>query len=189
MARILQCFPQPYAFILSRALMISALCTYSILYAYCIQEYIILYSRISTWLSIPTLYSMSYQKRIIDLESQVKSTQYKKLCGSYIKIWNLPNYMKKQNKEHQNARFINEKLKTKSLMFFVSFFSCDLQDFQILIREPQSVGRKLLVLSWLYTIYHLFRIQQSIFVLIFQWQTKVNLQLYWEDRYFHYLLC
>ena len=130
LARILQCFPQPYAFILSRALMISALCTYSILYAYCIQEYIILYSRISTWLSIPTLYSMSYQKRIIDLESQVKSTQYKKLCGSYIKIWNLPNYMKKQNKEHQNARFINEKLKTKSLMFFVSFFSCDLQDFK-----------------------------------------------------------
>ena len=38
--------------------------------------------------------------------------------------------MKKQNKKHQNTRFIDEKLKTKSLMFFVTFFSCDLQDFE-----------------------------------------------------------
>ena len=37
---------------------------------------------------------------------------------------------KKQNKKHQNVRSIDEKLKTKSLMFFVSFFSCDLQDFK-----------------------------------------------------------
>ena len=29
---------------------------------------------------------------------------------------------KKKNKKHQNATFINEKLKTKSMMFFVSFF-------------------------------------------------------------------
>ena len=29
--------------------------------------------------------------------------------------------MKKPNKKHQNARCIDEKLKTKSLMFFVSF--------------------------------------------------------------------
>ena len=35
--------------------------------------------------------------------------------------------MKKQNKKRQNDRFIDEKLKTKSLMFFVSFFLCDLQ--------------------------------------------------------------
>ena len=48
-------------------------------------------------------------------------------CGSH-----LANHMKKQNKtkKHQNARSIGEKLKTKSLMFFVSFFSCDLQDFK-----------------------------------------------------------
>ena len=38
------------------------------------------------------------------------------LCGSHIKIWNLVNHMKIQNKKHQNARFIDEKLKTKSLM-------------------------------------------------------------------------
>ena len=35
--------------------------------------------------------------------------------------------MKKQNKEHQNAKYSGEKLKTKGLMFFVSF---DLQDFK-----------------------------------------------------------
>ena len=37
------------------------------------------------------------------------------------KIEILQNHMKKQNKQHQNDRFIDEKLKTKSLMFFVSF--------------------------------------------------------------------
>ena len=37
---------------------------------------------------------------------------------------------KKRNKKHQNARSIDEKLKTKSLMFFVLFFSWDLQDFK-----------------------------------------------------------
>ena len=51
------------------------------------------------------------------------------LCSSHFKIWNLANHMKKQNKKHQNAICIREKLKTKGLMFFVSFFSCDLQDF------------------------------------------------------------
>ena len=36
--------------------------------------------------------------------------------------------MKKQNKVFQNARFIDEKLKTSGLMFFFLFFLCDLQD-------------------------------------------------------------
>ena len=31
--------------------------------------------------------------------------------------------MNKQNKKHQNARFIDEKLKTKSMIFFVSNFN------------------------------------------------------------------
>jgi len=35
----------------------------------------------------------------------------------------------KNTKKHQNARFVDEKLKAKSLMFFVSFFQFDLQDF------------------------------------------------------------
>ena len=33
--------------------------------------------------------------------------------------------MKKQNKKYQNAKSIGKKLKTKSLMFFVSFILCD----------------------------------------------------------------
>ena len=49
------------------------------------------------------------------------------LCGSRIKIWNLAYHIKKQNKKYQNAKSIGEKLKTKSLVFFVSFFSCDLR--------------------------------------------------------------
>ena len=44
------------------------------------------------------------------------------LCDSHIKIGNLANHMKKQNIKHQNDRFIDEKMKTKCLMFFVSFF-------------------------------------------------------------------
>ena len=38
--------------------------------------------------------------------------------------------MKKQNKKHKNAKSIGEKLKTEGLMFFVSFFSYDFQDFK-----------------------------------------------------------
>ena len=38
--------------------------------------------------------------------------------------------MKKQNKKYQNAKSSGKKLKTKGLMFFVSFFSYDLQDFK-----------------------------------------------------------
>ena len=66
------------------------------------------------------------------------------LSNSLIKIWNLVNQMKKQNKKHQNARSIDEKLKTDVLcfIFFIWFAR-----FQILICEPQSILRKLLVLS------------------------------------------
>ena len=50
------------------------------------------------------------------------------LYGSLIKIKILN--MKKQNKKHQNAKSIGEKQKTMGLMFFVTFVSCDLQDFK-----------------------------------------------------------
>ena len=58
---------------------------------------------------------------------KIKSIQYKKLAPNSLRfIYHPSNHMKKQNKKHQNAKFIDEKLtKTKSLMFFVSF---DLQD-------------------------------------------------------------
>ena len=64
------------------------------------------------------------------------------LCGSHTKIWN--------PSKHQNARSIDERLKSKSLMFFVSFFFTEVARFQILRCEPKSIWRKLLVLSWLY---------------------------------------
>ena len=50
--------------------------------------------------------------------------------------------MKKQNKKHQNARFINEKLNTKSLMCIVSFYSCDLQDFKFQYVNHKAFGHK-----------------------------------------------
>ena len=53
--------------------------------------------------------------------------------------------MKKKAKKHQNAKFIDEKLKTKSLMFFVSFLSWDLQDFKF-----QYVNHKAFGASFLY---------------------------------------
>ena len=45
-------------------------------------------------------------------------------------IWNSKSCKphEKQNKKYQNVRSIGDKLKTKSLVFFVSFFSCDMQD-------------------------------------------------------------
>ena len=44
------------------------------------------------------------------------------LCGSFIKIWNLANQMKKQKKKHQNAKSIGEKLKTKVWCSLFHFF-------------------------------------------------------------------
>ena len=53
--------------------------------------------------------------------------------------------MKEQNKKHQNAQFIDEKLTTKSLMFFVSFFHLIFKisnfncDFQIKITAQENI--------------------------------------------------
>ena len=63
------------------------------------------------------------------------------LCSSLIKIWNLANHMITKQK-YQNTNPIGEKLKIIGLMFFVSFFSCDLQDF--------DVSRKAFGASFLY---------------------------------------
>ena len=53
----------------------------------------------------------------------------------------------KQDIKHKNARSIGKKLKTKSLMFFISFFFLWFVRIQILICEPQNIWHKLLVLS------------------------------------------
>ena len=60
------------------------------------------------------------------------------LFGSHNKIWNLANHQKKQNKKHQNVSFYWWKTETKSLMFFASFFSSDLQDFKFQYVNPKS---------------------------------------------------
>ena len=67
------------------------------------------------------------------------------LCNSHIKIWNLANHMKKQNKKHLNSKSIGENLKTKGLGFFVLLFFMWFS-----ISEPQSIWHKLLILRWLY---------------------------------------
>ena len=56
---------------------------------------------------------------------------------------------KKWNKEHQTLSFQFFINKSSILMFFVLFFMWFAR-FQILICEPQSIWRKILVLSWLY---------------------------------------
>ena len=48
--------------------------------------------------------------------------------------------MKKQNKKHKNYKYIDEKLKTKGLMFFALFFSCDLQDFKFQYVNSKAFG-------------------------------------------------
>ena len=60
--------------------------------------------------------------------AHLKSTQYKKLCGSHIKNLNLANHMKKTKQRTSDFYFV---------------FSCYLW-------ELQSILCKLLVLSWLY---------------------------------------
>ena len=44
------------------------------------------------------------------------------LCGPLIKILNLANHMKKQNKNYQNAKYIGEKLKKGSDVLCFIFF-------------------------------------------------------------------
>ena len=45
------------------------------------------------------------------------------LCISLIKIWNLANHMRKQNKKHLNTRSMAEKLKTKRVWCSLFHFS------------------------------------------------------------------
>ena len=50
--------------------------------------------------------------------------------------------MKKQNRKHQNVRFIDERLKTKSLCFI--FFSCDLRYFKFYYVNCKEFGTSFL---------------------------------------------
>ena len=69
-----------------------------------------------------------FQSTQIGLGGNVSSVQEACAKCFAVHILKCEIHMKKQNKKHKNARSISEKLKTKSLMFSVSFFTCDLQD-------------------------------------------------------------
>ena len=49
-----------------------------------------------------------------------------------------------KTKQKTSKTSIGEKLKTKSLMFFVSFFSCDLQDFKFWYVNRKAFGARFL---------------------------------------------
>ena len=71
------------------------------------------------------------------------------LCGSHIKIWNLANHMKKQNK---NIKMLDLMIKNWKLRVWCSLFHffheiCKISNFNML---PKSIWCKLLVMSWLY---------------------------------------
>ena len=51
-------------------------------------------------------------------------------------------------KNKKTSKSIDEKLKTKSLMFFVYFFSCELQDFKFWYENRKVFGA-----SFLYWVY------------------------------------
>ena len=79
----------------------------------------------------------------------LKSTQYKKLVPNALRFTyqNLKSCKPhgNQNKKHQNAKSIGEKLKTKDLMFFVSFF------FHVISKISSfNVNGKAFVASFLY---------------------------------------
>jgi len=128
---------------------------------------------------------LKIQKKNFFRGNTVKSTHYKKLAAKCFAVDILKfEILKKQNKKHQNARFIDEKLKNKSLMFFVSIFMWFAR-FQILICEPQSIWHKLLVLSWLYAVcFNLlktdFVLKQPILLVFQNKQTKFREKKNWE---------
>ena len=69
--------------------------------------------------------------------------------------------MKKQNKKLQNTKSIHEKLKTKSLMFFVLFFHVILQDFKFWYMNRKAFGTSFLY--WVdFTIWQRLKIQCSL---------------------------
>ena len=101
----------------------------------------------------------------------IKSTQYKKLAqnasqvGYILKFEILQNTWKNKTESIKMLELLVKNWKLKSLMFFVSFFSCDCKI---------SNWRKLFVLSWLYQPpYQNFKCMALHFLPIFQCVTRV----------------
>ena len=81
-----------------------------------------------------------------DKVNSVKEAGAKCFAVHTLKFEILHTTWKNKAKQHEN----DEKLKSKGLMYFVSFFFMWFGRYQILTHEPQSIWRKLLPLSWLY---------------------------------------
>ena len=79
------------------------------------------------------------------LKNWLKSTQYKKLSLNALRFtyWNLKS-CKLHGKTKHYKSFIDEKLKAQSLMLFVSFFSCDVQDFKSYYVNHKAFGTSFL---------------------------------------------
>jgi len=64
------------------------------------------------------------------------------LCGSFVKTWNLADHMKK----HQNAKAIDEKMKTKEYMNWKAFGASFLCWVVFLSKKPDSCSTNVLTL-------------------------------------------
>ena len=111
-----------------------------------------IWTNVFSWIS-----SLNKKKMLLKLffRSNIKSTLHKKLAPNALQFtcWNLKSFKshEKIKQKHKNAKFIDGKLKTKSRMESdVLYFFMWLARLQILMCEPHSIWRKLLVLSWLY---------------------------------------
>ena len=95
------------------------------------------YCSLVSWVFLSSFYSTD--SKIAKVKS-VQEACAKCFAVHLLKFEILQTTWKNKTKKHQNARFIDEKLKTKSLIFFVSFFSCDLQDFKVDMKAAKHLA-------------------------------------------------
>ena len=68
-----------------------------------------------------------------EIQPPLKATQYKKLSPNALHFTNcnFANNMKKLNKKQKKGRFVDEKLKTKCLMFYFFHVICKISNFDL----------------------------------------------------------
>ena len=92
-------------------------------------------------------------------------------CGSHIKVWNLFKPHKKKTKNIKMLDLLMKNLKLRIWCSLFHFFVMWFSRFQILVCEPQSIWRKVLVLSWLYLhiLWDFEYISQDLIALFLHW--------------------
>ena len=114
------------------------------------------------------------------------------LCGPHIKIWNLENHKKKQNKEHQTLRFQFFINRSSILMFFVWIFHvvCEMPNFNMV--NCKAYGASFLYwVDFTVQIYILWGMTRSDPTMAWPWrQTKKNSRGFHhkEDPSWHYVM-